>query len=60
MPINTINISAAVNISAIGIAGTFLGMPIEALILGAVGVAGYFMAQTWKIWQMQRKMRKAA
>ena len=39
MPINTINISAAVNISAIGIAGTFLGMPIEALILGAVGGA---------------------
>ena len=38
-PINTINISAAVNISAIGIAGTFLGMPIEALILGAVGGA---------------------
>ena len=39
MPINTINISSAVNISAIGIAGTFLGMPIEALILGAVGGA---------------------
>lgn len=39
MPVNTINTAAAVNISAIGIAGTFLGMPIEALVLGAVGGA---------------------
>ena len=39
MPVNTINAAAAVNISAIGIAGTFFGMPIEALVLGAVGGA---------------------
>lgn len=39
MPVNTINTAAAVNISAIGIAGTFFGMPIEALVLGAVGGA---------------------
>ena len=39
MPVNTVNAGAAVNISAIGIAGTFFGMPIEALVLGAVGGA---------------------
>ena len=39
MPVNTVNAGAVVNISAIGIAGTFFGMPIEALVLGAVGGA---------------------
>jgi len=27
-------------------------------VLWRVGVAGYFLAQTWKIWQMQRRMRQ--
>lgn len=37
--IETQNAIYLINASAIGIAGTFLGMPIEALILGAAGGA---------------------
>lgn len=37
MPLNTANHAAnALNIGTVGIAGTLLGMPLEALILGAV------------------------
>lgn len=37
MPLNTANHAAnALNIGTVGIVGTFLGMPLEALILGAI------------------------
>ena len=40
MPVNTTtNAAYALNISLVGITGTFLGMPVEALILGAAGGA---------------------
>ena len=40
MPVNTTTSAAyALNIGAVGIVGTFLGMPLEALILGAAGGA---------------------
>ena len=40
MPVNTTTSMAyALNVSLVGIAGTFLGMPVEALILGAMGGA---------------------
>ena len=45
--------------SAVAIVARQEQMPMEA-VLFRLGVAAYFMAQTWKIWQMQRKMRKAA
>ena len=40
MPVNTTTSAAyALNIGAVGIVGTFLGMPLEALILGAAAGA---------------------
>ena len=45
--------------SAVAIVAQREDVPMEA-VLFRLGVAGYFMAQTWKIWQMQRRMRKAA
>ncbi|RRD91460.1 hypothetical protein [Conchiformibius steedae] len=35
MPLNTGNTVSAVHIGAVGVAGTFFGMPLQALILGA-------------------------
>ncbi|WP_304334845.1 hypothetical protein [Conchiformibius steedae] len=35
MPMNTGNTVSAVHIGAVGVAGTFFGMPLQALILGA-------------------------
>ncbi len=40
MPVNTANSTAyALNVGAVGVVGTFLGMPLDALILGAMAGA---------------------
>ena len=39
MPVNTTTSAYALNIGTVGIVGTFLGMPLEALILGAAAGA---------------------
>jgi hypothetical protein len=43
--------------SAVAIVAQRESIPTEA-VLFRLGVAGYFIAQTWKIWQMQRRMRR--
>lgn len=43
--------------SAVAIVAQREDVPMEA-VLFRLGVAGYFLAQTWKIWQMQRRMRQ--
>ena len=43
--------------SAVAIVAQREDVPMEA-VLFRLGVAGYFCAQTWKIWQMQRRMKR--
>ena len=43
--------------SAVAIVAQREDVPMEA-VLFRLGVAGYFCAQTWRIWQMQRRMKR--